>query len=167
MSGMSRLFNRPCLGTFVLVVLASPRAGSAGEPCCPRQGQVVAVPTARVVAPPRPRGTLGTFYPTPYVFVRSNITASGGYTPLGMYGDQTTALYGPLSLLRSTSAPVLTYTRGYDGRAVLAPGTSFSTPNYPALTPVVYPTQGNAYYGFRTSGNPPWWQKATNWVDQN
>jgi hypothetical protein len=167
MSGVIRFLRRSWLSSLILVVVASPRSGAGGEPCCSGTGRALAVPTARVVPPPRPRGTLGTFYPTPYVFIRSNITASGGYTPLGMYGDQTTALYGPLSVMRSTSAPVLTYTRGYDGRAMLAPGTSFSTPNYPALTPVVYPTQANAYYGFRVSGNPPWWQNATNWVDQN
>jgi hypothetical protein len=101
------------------------------------------------------------------MFVRGNGTAGGGYSPLDEFGDSTMALYGPLSGLRSTSAPVLTYSRGYDGRSVVTPGTSFSTPNLGALTPVVYPTQATNYYGFRRSGMPPWWPSAINWIDQN
>jgi hypothetical protein len=77
------------------------------------------------------------------------------------------SLNGPLSALRFTSAPVITYTRGYDGRAVVTPGTSFSTPNFPALTPVISPTQASNYFGFRESGSPPWWANAINWIDQN
>lgn len=114
----------------------------------------------------RPRGPLGTFYPTPYLYVRS-FQSGSGYSPLDFYGDSTMALYGPLSALRETSAPVLTYSRGYDGRTVVTPGTSFSTPNFPALSPVVYPTQANPYYGPRRLKTPPQWQNATNWIDQN
>lgn len=133
-----------------------------------RRGPAAAVPVRQAVPVPyRPVGTLGTFYPTPSVFVRGNGTAGGGYSPLGAFGDQTMVMYGPLSVFRSTSAPVLTYTRGYDGRTVVAPGTSFSSPNQPELSPVVYPTQANAYYGFRVSGDPPRWQNAINWLDQN
>jgi hypothetical protein len=131
---------------------------------------VVAYPAAVAVpAPARPRaaGPLGTFYPTPYIWTRGNAPAGGGYSPLGQFGDTTMALYGPLSAFRFTSAPVLTYSRGYDGRPVVAPGTSFSTPNLPALTPVVYPTQATNYFGFRRSGAPPWWPNAINWIDQN
>jgi hypothetical protein len=99
--------------------------------------------------------------------VRGNAPAGGGYSPLGQFGETTLSLYGPLSSFRFTSAPVLTYTRGYDGRAVLAPGTSFSTPNLPDLTNVVYPTQASNFYGFRQSGTPPSWPNAINWIDQN
>ena len=67
------------------------------------------------------------------MFVRGNGTAGGGYSPLGVFGDQTMVMYGPTSSLRAIAAPVLTYTRGYDGRTVAAPGTSFSArPNLPA-----------------------------------
>ncbi|MFO0909443.1 MAG: hypothetical protein U0794_14005 [Isosphaeraceae bacterium] len=112
-------------------------------------------------------GSLGSFYPTPDLMVRGNAPAGGGYSPLGSFGNTTLSLYGPLSSLRMTSAPVMTYSRGYDGRTVVTPGTSFSTPNLPALTPVVYPTQGSYYYGFRQSGTPPWWANGINWLDQN
>ena len=110
---------------------------------------------------------LGTFYPTPTMFVRGNGLAGGGYSPLGIFGDQTMALYGPLSPLRATTAPVRTYASGYDGRPVIVEGTSFSTPNLPGVTPVVYPTRANYYYGFRESHDPPWWPRRSNWIDQN
>jgi hypothetical protein len=131
-------------------------------------GATVSVPSARV-APGAVNnyGRLGSFYPTPYLMVRGNAPAGGGYSPLGTFGETSMTLYGPLSPYRMTTAPVLTYTRGYDGRVVVAPGTSFSTPNLPALTPVVYPTQASNYFGFRQSGSPPWWANAINWLDQN
>jgi len=133
--------------------------------------RVIVVPAARSSPTARTEvnnyGGLGTFYPTPYMMVRGNAPAGGGYSPLGTFGDTTLALYGPLSSLRMTSAPVMTYTRGYDGRSVVVPGTSFSTPNLPALTPVVNPSQANYYYGFRRSGTPPWWSSGVNWIDQN
>lgn len=112
-------------------------------------------------------GRLGTFYPTPYMMVRGNAPIGGGYSPLDAYGDTTLSLYGPLSSLRMTSAPVVTYTRGYNGSAVVQPGTSFSAPNLPSLTPVVNPTSASYYYGFRSSGSPPWWASGMNWIDQN
>ncbi len=109
----------------------------------------------------------GTFYPTPYMSVRGDAPTGGGYSPLGIYGDATMALYGPLSSLRSTAAPLITYSRGYDGRTVIREGTSFSTPNLPRATPVIYPTRATYYYGFRESGDPPWWSSGMNWIDQN
>jgi hypothetical protein len=132
-----------------------------------RRGSTV-VPTSRVYqAAPASPAPLGTFYETPHIMVRGNFPAGGGYSPLGEYGDATMVLHGPLSSLRMTSAPVMTYTRGYDGRTVVAPGTSFSAPNLPSLTPVIYPTQATNYYGFRRSGTPPWWANSMNWIDQN
>lgn len=132
----------------------------------PRPAAVSA--SARVVAAPRSAGALGSgFVSTPYMFVRGNGTAGGGYSPLGLFGDATMALYGPLSGLRATSAPVLTYSRGYNGTSVVTPATSFSTPNLPGLTPVVYPTQATNYFGFRRSGEPPWFPNAMDWIDQN
>ena len=90
--------------------------------------------------------SLGTFEPTPYLMVRGDWPTGGGYSPLEVYGDQTLSLYGPLSPLRSVSAPVRTYTRGYDGRIYPGEGTSFSNPNLPRLSPVIYPTPASYYY---------------------
>lgn len=121
------------------------------------------VPTARVVTP----APLGTFTPTPYMTVRGNFPTGGGYSPNDSFGDTSMDLYGPMSALRSTAAPVATYVRGYDGRTTVQEGTAFSTPNLPTNSPVVYPTQGSYYYRPRTSEDPPWWDKGLNWIDQN
>jgi hypothetical protein len=163
---LRRVFTLCFLGGLTWLSGFGSRAEAGGNR--PRSGRVY-VPTACVVqtssvtAAPLGSG----FTRTPYMQVRGNFPTGGGYTPLDGYGDGTLSLYGPLSSLRVTSAPVLTYTRGYDGRTVVSQGTSFSTPNLPALTPVVYPTQANNYYGFRQSGTPPWWPNAINWIDQN
>lgn len=140
----------------------------------PYRRSAVVVPTAAAAPSPMPGGyepasspMLGTFYPSPYLFVRGNWPAGGGYSPLGVYGDQSMTVYGPLSPFRGYTAPVATYSRGYDGRPVILHGTSFSTPNEPDLTPVVYPTQGNYFYRIRETGDPPWWGSAMNWIDQN
>ena len=124
------------------------------------------LPTAHS-APHSPYPGLGTFYPTPYMTVRGDWPTGDGYSPLGSFGDQTLSLYGPISPLRATAAPVVTYARGYDGRPVVLEGTSFSTPNLAGATPIVYPTQATYYYGFRQTVDPPWWPSAINWIDQN
>jgi hypothetical protein len=111
--------------------------------------------------------TLGTFQPTPIVIVRGNWPTGGGYTPLQFYGDQTMMIYGPISPFRSVAAPVVTYSRGYDGRVYALPATSFSTPNRPELTPVIYPTSANYYYAPRVNRTPPQWTSGINWIDQN
>jgi hypothetical protein len=116
---------------------------------------------------PRVTSTLGTFNPTPLITVRGNLPLGGGYSPLEIYGDQSLALYGPLSPLRTSTAPVLTYVRGYDGRTRLTETSSFSNPNLPALSRVRYPTVGNYYYGPRVIPNLPWGNNAINWIDQN
>src|SRR3954469_11283756 len=68
-----------------------------------------------------PSPMLGSFMPSPYVSVRGTGVIGGGYTPLGMYGrEQSLTVYGPLSAFRSTSAPVRTIVRGYDGLPVVA-----------------------------------------------
>ena len=47
-------------------------------------------------------------------------------------------------------------------------GNSFSTPNLPRITPVVYPTQANYYYRIRgETGEPPWSANGVDWIDQN
>jgi hypothetical protein len=141
------------------------RAAIADDRYQPAQRRIVAVRPGPVCASPV-AGTLGTFQPTPYIMVRGNWPLGGGYSPLEVYGDMTLTLYGPLSSMRATSAPVRTYTRGYDGRIYAGEGTSFSTPNRPELSPVIYPTPANYYYGPRTNRTPPWWLSGDNWIDQ-
>ena len=110
---------------------------------------------------------LGSFYPNPYIIVRGNAPAGGGFSPLGQFGDTSMDLYGPLSSLRQIAAPVVTYQRGYDGVVRPAVGTSFSNPNLPEINPVVYPTKASFYYGPRTQSTPPWWDRGITWIDQN
>ncbi|MDR3632861.1 MAG: hypothetical protein P4L84_03440 [Isosphaeraceae bacterium] len=147
----------------------SPRA-EAGKWFQRRDRTVVAAPAAVPTAMVQPRPEpppLGSFYATPYITVRGNYPAGGGYSPIGLYGDTTLALYGPLSALRATTAPVATYARGYDGRTVLVEGTATSYPNLPELSPVIYPTRATNVFGFRETTTPPWWNSGTNWIDQN
>jgi hypothetical protein len=151
------------LSLATVVLLAGPViAGDHGPSCshcvsATRSETVCAVPTTV---------TLGTFEPTPYIMVRGNWPLGGGYSPLDIYGDQSLAIYGPLSPLRATTAPVRTYSRGYDGRIHAREGTSFSNPNLPRLSPFVYPTPANYYYGPRVNRTPPWWSSGFNWIDQ-
>lgn len=123
------------------------------------------VPTARVVDPVY-AGRLGTFNPTPAILVQGNYPVGGGYSPLGTYGETTMSLYGPFSSMRTTTAPVQVYSRGYDG--VVRSGTAISTsyPNLPALSPVAYPTRANNYYAPRVRENPAE-TSAYMWLDQN
>jgi hypothetical protein len=90
-----------------------------------------------------------------------------GYTPNNTYGDSSLSLYGPLSPLRVSTAPILSYARGYDGRVRLIETNSFSYPNLPEVSPVVYPNEGNYYYGPRVVRTPRWGSSAINWIDQN
>ena len=114
-----------------------------------------------------PTSTLGTFVPTPYIVVRGNDPVGGGYSPLGIYGDQTMSLYGPFSPMRTRTAPIRNYVRGYDGRLYISEGNSFSNPNLPELSPVIYPTEANNFFGPKVSRTPPWWSSGINWIDQN
>jgi hypothetical protein len=109
---------------------------------------------------------LGTFMPTPAVVVQGNYPAGGGYAPLGTFGETSMSLYGPISSFRSTTAPVVTYTRGYDG--VVRPGEAVTTsyPMLPILAPVAYPTRANYYYGPRIIEDPAR-DSAINWMDLN
>ena len=86
---------------------------------------------------------------------------------MNIYGDQTLTLYGPLSAFRVSTAPVLGYTRGYDGQLRVTEANSFSYPNQPELSPVVYPTESNYFYGPRVNKTPRWGSNAINWIDQN
>jgi len=172
MNGVWGIRARLALGVIGVLVLGANWADGAGWGR--RRAAVVTATTATAPAPvrtsyePSQYPMLGTFYPSPYLMVRGNWPAGGGYSPLGIYGDASMAVYGPLSPLRTYTAPVATYERGYDGRLILQEGTPFSTPNRPEVTPVVYPTQANYFYRIRgESGEPPWWTNGTDWIDQN
>lgn len=133
-----------------------------------RERATVVVPTVRPVVAPAPSpAPLGTFYPSVIMRVRADFPTGDGYSPLETFGDTSLDIYGPLSGLRGNAAPVMTYVRGYDGRTAVVEGTSFSTPNLPNATPVVYPTPATYYYRIRDNSIPPSWPKATNWIDQN
>ena len=154
---------------FSLALLQLPVVvGSALAQSPPRRVRRTAVVTrVQPCPPPRVTSSLGTFNPTPVITVRGNLPLGGGYSPLEIYGEQSLALYGPLSPLRTSTAPVLTYVRGYDGQTRLTETSSFSNPNLPALSRVRYPTVGNYYYGPRVIPNLPWGTNALNWIDQN
>jgi hypothetical protein len=114
-----------------------------------------------------PRPTLGTFEPTPYIMVGGAAPVSGGYSPLGTYGDTTLSINGPVSPFRSVSAPVVTYSRGYDGILRPVQGTTTTTPNLPRLSPFAYPTRRNNYYAPRSSPPMSQYTSAVNWLDLN
>lgn len=113
------------------------------------------------------RPTLGTFEPTPYIMVGGAAPVSGGYSPLGTYGDTSLSLNGPVAAMRSVSAPVVTYSRGYDGVTRAAQGTTTSTPNLPRLSPFAYPTRRSNYYAPRTGRTMSQYISGVNWIDQN
>jgi hypothetical protein len=135
----------------------------AGKPKAVAVRRYVATTADGLIVEPPP---LGTFQPTPYIIVRGNGPAGGGYSPLGTYGEQNMVLYGPFSPLRSTSAPVASYVRGYDGVLLPVSTTSFSNPMLPPLSPVVYPTPLNNFYGPRNLKTPPAWNSGIDWIDQ-
>ena len=174
MNGVRGIRARLALGVIGLLVLGADWAEGAGW----RQRRAARVTPTTATAPvPVPVRTsyepsqypmLGTFYPSPYLMVRGNWPAGGGYSPLGIFGDASMAVYGPLSPFRTYTAPIVTYERGYDGRLTPREAISFSTPNRPEATPVVYPTQANYFYRIRGEpGEPPWWANGMDWIDQN
>jgi hypothetical protein len=155
------------VGLCFIVVTGSLGVVRADDPrgCAPRTVVVKRMRPAYVQSSGAP---LGTFYPTPVVMIGGAYpTASTGYSPLESYGDTAFALYGPLSAFRVSTAPVLTYTRGYDGQTRAVETNSFSYPNLPSMSPVVYPTEANYYWGPRTPRTPRWGSSAINWIDQN
>jgi hypothetical protein len=162
------LSKRRSLGLLLLMIGlawgAHPGWSEAGWPQR-RAREVVVTPTSQVR--PYSRPPIGTFVPAPYIYVRGNGTSGGGYSPMGMYGPDNLALQGPFSPMRSIAAPVLVYNRGFDGVVRPSVETSFSNPNMPRLSPVVYPTRANNVNGFRSTTTPPWWDSGINWVDQN
>jgi hypothetical protein len=157
----------PLLAVVVLLTAGALNA-SAGDRHARRARRaavVPPVPTARVRDPVY-GSRLGTFVPTPAIVVQGNYPTGGGYAPLGIIGDQSMSLYGPWSALRATTAPVLTYNRGYDGVVRPAVAIDTSYPNLPYLAPVAYPTRANYYYAPRILENPAE-DSAINWLDMN
>jgi len=154
--GLAAAFSRARSLSCTLVVLSAFSSTSASAQSFRDAGAVCPSPP-----------TLGTFEPTPYIMVGGLSPIGGGYSPLGIYGDGSMALNGPFSPMRSTSAPVRMYSRGYDGVLRESRGTSFSNPNLPDLSPIVYPTPRNYYYAPRANRTPPWWSNGINWIDQN
>lgn len=155
------------LSTFTLSIFSLESIAEAGWPQRKARKQTVVVTPTSQVRPYGSRPPLGTFNPSPYLFVRGNGPVGGGYSAMGQYGNTTLALEGPLSPLREMAAPVLVYNRGYDGVVRPSVETSFSTPNLPRISPVVYPTRANYVYGFRRANTPPWWDSGMTWIDQN
>jgi hypothetical protein len=159
---------RPILLGAVLIVTAAAFTSAAGEHRFRPNRRAAAVrtlPTA-AVRDPVYGPHLGTFFPTPGIVVQGNYPVGGGYAPLGIFGDQSLSLYGPTSALRTTTAPVLTYTRGYDGVARPKEAITSSYPNLPVLSPIAYPTRANHYYAPRVRENPAS-DSAIRWIDQN
>ena len=135
-----------------------------------RRRAVAVAPTASVGNPANanaPSNMLGTFYPTPTIYVRGDFPTGRGYTPLGQYGVHNLTTYGPISAYRSVSAPVRIYSRGYNGQVVETEGTSTSNPFLETPKPVVYPNANSYYYRSRRLTSPDWSQSGINWVDQN
>ncbi len=98
-----RFFERTC---FLLVPMVLTAAAAIGDDRVqPAVGRGVVTRARPVCANPMPE-TLGTFQPTPFIVVRGNWPLGGGYSPLEVYGDQSMAVYGPLSPMREVSAPV-------------------------------------------------------------
>ena len=115
-----------------------------------------------------PSPMLGTFMPTPVLTVRSNGIIGGGYSPVGLYGGNNSLdLFGPISALRQTSAPINTVVRGYNGTAAVVDGTSFSNPFRPELSPVQYPTRNSNFAGTAPPRVPNRTGNGILWVDQN
>ena len=130
----------------------------------PAPGSVDPRPENRVAPSPM----LGQFRPTPVITVRGNGIIGGGYSPIGLYGgNNSMVLYGPISSLRQTAAPVQSVVRGYNGVTGVVDGTSFSNPFQPDLSPVQYPTRNSNYSGYRTPRLPNQSGNGITWVDQN
>ena len=152
------------VGSIGLIAIAPTHAGPPF-----RRDRVVRETTAiRARDQVAPSPMLGNFRPTPVITVRGNGVIGGGYSPLGFYGENNSmTLFGPLSSLRETSAPVTTVTRGYNGIPTAVEATSYSTPLQPDLSPVKYPTRVSNYSAPRGPGIPARTGSAIMWIDQN
>lgn len=153
---------------FSAIALGQPWSTEAGD-LFRRQPRPAREPMAtRPADQVAPSPMLGTFRPTPVITVRGNGIIGGGYSPIGLYGENNSmTLFGPISSLRQTAAPVNTVVRGYNGLATQAEGTSFSTPFQPDLSPVKYPTRASNFDALRGPGVPTRAGNGILWVDQN
>jgi hypothetical protein len=149
-----------------LISTACACTAAAGEHRARRARRPSIVPTAAHRVDPVYGSHLGTFFPTPAVGIVGNYPSGVGYSPLGIFGEHAMSLYGPFSSFRTTTAPVLTYTRGYDGVVRPAEAVSTSTPILPLLSPLAYPTRANNYYAPRFRDNPAQ-DSAINWIDHD
>lgn len=153
---------------FLLAVAFSAASADAGD----RPGQARAYyPTGyfrQPVDPTNPAAApgLGSFYPSTSLVAGESYPLGPGYAGTDT-GQNNLSLYGPLSALRAQTVVVPTYTRGYDGRTYVGRGVTFSYPNLPPVSPVVYPTQMTRTPGIRGVSVPPGWPRAVNWIDQN
>ena len=140
----------------------------AGGPARRRDRPIRATAAIRPENQVAPSNMLGNFRSTPVITVRGNGVIGGGYSPIGLYGENNAmTLFGLISSLRQTSAPVNTLVRGYDGVATQVEATSFSNPFQPDLSPVKYPTRVSNYSAPRGPGIPPRTGNGIMWVDQN
>ena len=163
-----RLPTRLACAVFSLFCLATvAEAGGPFRRATPRARTLAPVAAVRPENRAAPTGMLGSFVPANYIYVRGNGIVGGGYSPLSSYGQNSMDLYGPFAALRQTSAPVVQYSRGYDGSVVRLDGTSFSNPFLPDQSPVLYPTRASNYGALRGPGIPTRTGSGINWVDQN
>ena len=155
-----------CVGLIVVLGISgnSVAGDRFGRRVGPARETVASSPANQVAS----SSMLGTFQSTPAITVRGNGVIGGGYSPIGLYGaNNSMVLYGPLSSLRQTSAPVTTVVRGYNGVATEVEATSFSNPFQPDLSPVKYPTRASNFTSLRGVGVPTRADSAIMWVDQN
>ena len=167
MLGLRAVSLRWC-GSASLILLLGADLALAGGPTRRRDRVVREAAAVRPENQVIASGMLGTFQSTPVITVRGNGVIGGGYSPIGLYGENNAmTLFGPFSSLRQTSAPVNTVVRGYNGVASQAEATSFSNPFQPDLSPVKYPTRVSNYDAPRGPGILPRTGSGIMWVDQN
>src|SRR6266700_1208701 len=105
----SRARRAPGVCALIGVLSVAVSSAEAGSPVFRRSRRVTTQYVARTAMPAgatglAPSPMLGTFYPTPYIIVRGDGPAGGGYTPHGQSGDFAMSVYGPLSALRQVAA---------------------------------------------------------------
>ena len=167
---MFRMFSRWLVGGAAALAASNgwTESADAGGPLRRRDRPARETIDTRPENQVAPSNMLGTFRSTPVITVRGNGVIGGGYSPIGLYGENNAmTLFGPFSSLRQTSAPVNTVVRGYDGVATQVEGTAFSNPFQPDLSPVKYPTRASNFSAPRGPGVPPRTGNGIMWVDQN
>ena len=101
------------------------------------------------------------------VVLQGNLDTGPGYSPLGLYGDQTMADYGPFSIYRARTTNVVIRSRGYDGLYRNTLGTTETYPNFTRPGMISSPNRESNFFkpwgpsGSRVPGD------AINWLDLN